>query len=67
IFTDCTGLVQSCALLKLELAEAQREAMLALGVRHSGRFQAGEDIELLSFLAQIAAHQLDRYLADLSV
>lgn len=65
IFADCDGLIESCALLRLNLDMVDRHIMLAFGVRHKGRFHPGQGVELLSFLAQIVAHQLDRYLDDL--
>lgn len=64
IFADSVDLIRSYALLRLTLEQAQRPALLAFGVRHAGRFQASQGIELLSFLAQIVAHQLDRYIPD---
>ncbi len=65
IFADCDELIQSCALLRLELGTVDRSVLLAFGVRHKDRFHAGQGIELLHFLAQIVAHQLDRYLHEL--
>jgi uncharacterized protein YigA (DUF484 family) len=67
IFADCAGLIESCALLKLELEMVDKNILLAFGVRHKDRFHSGQGVELLHFLAQIVAHQLDIYLADLTV
>ena len=67
IFADCTGLIQSCALLRLELTRVQRNVILAFGVRYPERFHPGQGIELLHFLAQIVAHQLDSYLDQLDI
>lgn len=67
IFADCSGLVQSCALLRLELERMQRNVILAFGVRYPERFHPGQGIELLHFLAQIVAHQLDSYLDELDL
>lgn len=67
IFADCDEMIASCALLRLELAALDKNIILAFGVRHKDRFHPGQGIELLNFLAQIVAFQLDRYLDDLSV
>jgi uncharacterized protein YigA (DUF484 family) len=67
IFADCNELVESCALLRLELEHVQKQIILAFGVRHKDRFHPGQGIELLHFLAQIVAHQLDDYLHDLMI
>ncbi len=64
IFSDCTDLIASCALLRLELEHVSRNVVLAFGVRHKDRFHPGQGIELLHFLAQIVAHQLDITLQD---
>lgn len=65
IFSDCESLIQSCALLKLELDLTERPVILAFGVRYPDRFHPGQGIELLNFLGQIVAHQLDRYLHEM--
>jgi uncharacterized protein YigA (DUF484 family) len=67
IFADCDEMIASCALLRLELAALDKNIVLAFGVRHKDRFHPGQGIELVNFLAQIVAFQLDRYLDDLSV
>ncbi|MDX2073384.1 MAG: DUF484 family protein [Alphaproteobacteria bacterium] len=67
IFSDCEALIQSCALLKLELELTQRPVILAFGVRYPDRFHPGQGVELLNFLGQIVATQLDRYLHELEV
>lgn len=67
IFADCNDLIESCALLRLELNQVGRNIILAFGVRHKDRFHPGQGVELLTFLAQIVAHQLDIYLQDLTV
>ncbi len=66
IFSDCEDMIESCALLKLEMTTIDRNIILAFGIRHKDRFHASQGIELLNFLAQIVAHQLDLYLADLT-
>ncbi|MDX1975019.1 MAG: DUF484 family protein [Rickettsiales bacterium] len=65
IFSDCEQLIVSCAILRLELEQVNKHVLLAFGVRHKSRFHQGQGIELLNFLAQIVAHQLDLYLQDL--
>lgn len=67
IFADCESMIASCAMLRLDLEMVDRAIVLAFGVRHKGRFHPGQGIELLHFLAQIVAHQLDRYLDDLMI
>jgi uncharacterized protein len=67
IFAECSGLIESCALLRLKLETVQRHVILAFGVRYKDRFHSGQGIELLNFLAQIVAHQLDLYLQDLTI
>ncbi len=67
IFADCEGLVASCALLRLDLETVGKQVVLAFGVRYKERFHTGQGIELLHFLAQIVAFQLDAYLIDLSL
>ena len=67
IFADCEGLVSSCALLRLDLETVGKQVVLAFGVRYKDRFHTGQGIELLHFLAQIVAFQLDAYLIDLSL
>jgi uncharacterized protein YigA (DUF484 family) len=65
IFSDCESLIQSCALLRLDLEMTGKPVILAFGVRYPDRFHPGQGIELLNFLGQIVAHQLDRYLHEL--
>lgn len=65
IFADCDDLIESCALLRMDLPQVGRNVLLAFGVREKDRFHSGQGIELLSFLAQIVAHQLDIYFNEL--
>ena len=65
IFADCDALIQSCALLRLNLELTKRPVILAFGVRYPDRFHPGQGSELLTFLAGIVAHQLDQYLHEL--
>jgi uncharacterized protein YigA (DUF484 family) len=67
IFSDCENMIASCALLRLELETVGKNVLLAFGVRYKDRFHPGQGIELLHFLAQIVAHQLDMYLDDLTL
>lgn len=64
IFADCVRLVESCALLRLDLPATQRQAILSFGVRHKGRFHKTQGTELLSFLARIVEHRLDQCLNE---
>lgn len=66
IFADCESLIQSCALLRLELERAERPVILAFGVRYPERFHPGQGVELLNFLGQIVANQLDHYLLEMA-
>ncbi len=65
IFADCDSMIQSCALLRLELELTGRPVILAFGVRYPDRFHPGQGVELLNFLGQIVAHQLDHYLHEM--
>lgn len=65
IFADCEALIASCALLRLDLPQTRRPVILAFGVRYPDRFNAGQGVELLNFLGQIVAHQLDQYLREI--
>jgi len=67
IFADCEGMIASCALLRLELETVGKHILLAFGVRYKDRFHPGQGIELLHFLAQIVAYQMDMYLHDLTI
>jgi uncharacterized protein YigA (DUF484 family) len=63
IFADCSRLVRSCALVRLELEHTGRPALLAFGVRHQGRFNPAQGHELLGFLGDIMSASLDRAFA----
>jgi uncharacterized protein len=65
IFADCEDMIASCALLRLELETVGKNVVLAFGVRYKDRFQPGQGIELLHFLAQIVAYQMDMYLGEM--
>ena len=65
IFADCEAMIQSCALLRLEMELTQKSIILAFGVRYPDRFTPAQGSELLHFLGQIVAHQLDQYLFEL--
>jgi uncharacterized protein YigA (DUF484 family) len=67
IFSDCEDLIASCALLRLELETVGKNVILAFGVRYKERFHNGQGIELLHFLAQIVAYQMDMYLGEMAI
>jgi uncharacterized protein YigA (DUF484 family) len=62
IFADCSSLVRSCALLRLEMPATARPALLAFGVRDSSHFTPGQGSELLGFLAAVMSNVLTRCL-----
>ncbi len=69
IFSECTRIVQSCALLRLDFKQEELPpAILAIGVRDKGRFHPGQGTELLQFLALILQDRLETCLdqVDLS-
>ena len=53
IFDGAAGIVQSDALIRLNISETTPPALLALGSRQAGAFHAGQGTELLSFLSQV--------------
>lgn len=65
VFSDCIALVKSCVVLRLKLESVRRDAVLALGVRHSGRFHPHQGVDLLVFLAGIIEKRLDTALLEL--
>jgi len=67
IFADCEDMIASCALLRLELETVGKNILLAFGVRYKERFHPGQGIELLHFLAQIVAYQMDLYLGEMAL
>ena len=67
IFADCSGIVESCALLRMRLPASQRNALLAFGVRIKDHFHEGQGTEMLLFLAQIVEHRLDETLSDAGI
>lgn len=62
IFPEFSGIVESCAFLRMRLPSSQRDAILAFGVRIANHFHEGQGTELLSFLGQIVEHRLDQCL-----
>jgi uncharacterized protein YigA (DUF484 family) len=64
IFSDCSGITESSALLRMRLPSTQRGVLLAFGVRIKDHFHEGQGTEMLSFLAQIVEHRLDQCLSD---
>lgn len=68
IFADCSSLVRSCALLRLNMPEMGKSAILAFGVRRTGHFHPHQAKDLLGFLATVTAIKLQECMArgDLS-
>lgn len=64
VFADCSSLVRSCALVRLDLPTVGRPAILAFGVRHADRFHPHQGGELLGFLGQVMSVILDRCLIE---
>ena len=64
IFAECSSLVRSCALVRLELSEIKRPAVIAFGVRHADRFHQHQGGEFLQFLGQVMSLVLDRCLSE---
>ena len=62
VFAECSNLVRSCALVRLDLPSLKKPALLAFGVRHADRFHPHQGGELLQFLGQVMAQVLDRCL-----
>lgn len=67
LFADCSNLVRSCALVRLDLATIGRPAILAFGVRHADRFHPHQGGEMLGFLGQVMSVVLDRCLTQADV
>ena len=64
LFADCSNLVRSCALVRLELPSIGRTAILAFGVRHTDRFHPHQGGDMLGFLGQVMSVILDRCLTE---
>lgn len=64
VFADCSSLVRSCALVRLELPTIKRPAILAFGVRHADRFHPHQGGELLGHLGEVMSIILDRCLTE---
>lgn len=64
LFADCSSLVRSTALVRLDLPTIRRPAVLAFGVRHADRFHPQQGGELLSFLGEVMSIMLDRCLSE---
>lgn len=64
VFADCSSLVRSCALVRLELPTIGRPAILAFGVRHTDRFHPHQGGELLGHLGEVMSIILDRCLTE---
>jgi uncharacterized protein YigA (DUF484 family) len=64
LFADCSSLVRSCALVRLELKHIGRPAILCFGVRHADRFHPHQGGEMLAFLGEVMSLVLDRCLVE---
>ncbi len=67
VFADCSSLVRSSALVRLDLPTIKRPAILAFGVRHADRFHPHQGGELLGFLGEVMSIVLDRCLVDIDL
>lgn len=66
IFAGVESLSRSYALIRLNLERVEYPILLALGVRHPGRFHPGQGMDLLFFLARVIGIYIDRFLSELS-
>lgn len=64
IYADCSNMVRSCALLRLNMESIGRSAILAFGVRHTDHFHPHQGSDYLAFLAQVMSQVLDRALSE---
>ncbi len=64
LFADCSSLVRSCALVRLDLPTVGRPAILCFGVRHADRFHPHQGGEMLGFLGEVMSIVLDRCLVE---
>lgn len=62
LFGPAAGVVQSQALVRLDVSSATPPTLLALGSRQPGHFQPSQGTELLAFLAQVLESQLRAWL-----
>ena len=62
LFGESAGLVRSDALLRLKVREGMPHALLALGSRDPGRFNAKQGTELLGFLARVMEYMIRAWL-----
>lgn len=67
IFAGCEDLAVSCALMRLPLEVLGKDVMLAIASRHSGHFSPKQEKESFTFLSEVAALQLEKYLDELSL
>lgn len=63
IFGETAGLVSSAAYARLRGLGGRSDGLLALGNRDPGTFHYGQSTELLTFLARVLEHCLNRWLA----
>ncbi|MEX0760658.1 MAG: DUF484 family protein [Tistlia sp.] len=62
LFGPTAGIVQSQALVRLQVSSATPPSLLALGSRQPGHFQPSQGTELLAFLGQVLESQLRAWL-----
>lgn len=59
VFDSCAGLIRSYVMIRLELPQSGRAALLAFGVRRPHRFAPNQANELLQFLGEIVGLRLE--------
>ena len=59
IFAECSGIVRSAAMLRLQLPKTKRYGLIAFGVKEAGWFHPRQGVELLIFLARVLELRLD--------
>jgi hypothetical protein len=62
LLEDCSGMVASCALVRLDLPRLQQQAMVVFAVRRQGHFYPEMGREMLHFLGQVIAWKLEQCL-----
>jgi len=64
VFGPARPLVRAEALMRLELAPAAAQGVLALGSRHAQAFESSHGSQLLAFLGEAVARMIGRWLID---
>lgn len=67
VFFDSAWLVRSCVMIRLESDVYGREGLLCFGSREQGRYQNGQRVDLLEFLAEIIEERLDSCLKETGI